>query len=385
MVRLGKPLRIAQVTGLISTKYGGFERFMVAMAQACQTRGHQLSCIWEEAPTIAQVAADLNAAGATSLIMPAVGHNAAFFLRLARWMHDTGIDVVHTHFNPASTLALTAARLVQVPLPLAMMHSSPLPQGGATLGRKSMFVARLRRSFTARIFAVSEAITGQLGQLGLAGRAPRTHYLGVPAPAVGKPRAEKRRELGLRDDDFVVSCVAFHDPIKGVDVLLRAVGLLAARVPQLRVIEIGGLLDPAPTAALKRLAVEVGAGDRILWAGWRNDVSEIMQCSDVYCQPSRSEGLPLSVIEAMRAGLPVVATRVGGVHEAVADGETGFLVARESPEPLAAALERLACDRDLGREMGRRGRLRAADRFDLELQVTRLLDSYEQMAATIAG
>lgn len=379
MTKPERALRIAQVTGLISLKYGGFERFMVALARACCDRGHRLYYVWEADPTSAAFKADLALAGAESLVMPATGRPARFLAEMALWLHRTGIDVMYGHFNPASLLALAAARVVQVPLPLCFFHSGILPAGQTTLPLKNRLVMRARLSLAARTYAVSAAVRDQIVSLGLGGRTPELFYLGVPRPVVGRSRAEVRREFGLANEDVVVACLAFHDPIKGVDVLLRAMGILARRTARVRLVQVGGSMYPSETQALHELAAEVGVGQAVVWAGQRNDVMDILNGADVYCQPSRSEGLPLAILEAMAVGLPVVASCVGGIPEAVINGQTGILVAKESPGELADALEALASDVALRKSMGEQGRLRALEMFALDNRVRLMLDQCEQM------
>ena len=115
--------------------------------------------------------------------------------------------------------------------------------------------------------------------------------------------------------------------------------------------------------------------------GLRDDIDSILTAADVFVQPSLSEGLPLAVLEAMGFGLPVVATRVGGVPEAVVDGDTGYLVPPGNPEALAAALARVIESADRGTSMGAAGRDRAVAKFSVE----RMADAYRQLFRELRG
>ena len=110
----------------------------------------------------------------------------------------------------------------------------------------------------------------------------------------------------------------------------------------------------------------LGLSGRVRLAGERRDVPELLAAADVFVLPSASEGLPVSVLEAMAAGLPVIASRVGGVPEQVSDGETGLLVEPGDPSDLTAALDRLIADPSLRRRLGAAGRARAEQAFDLD-------------------
>ena len=132
---------------------------------------------------------------------------------------------------------------------------------------------------------------------------------------------------------------------------------------------------------LRRLAHELGFAERVHLLGLRDDVDTILTAADIFAQPSLSEGLPLAVLEAMSFGLPVIATRVGGIPEAVVDGETGYLVPPGDPETLAAALTRVIESADRGASMGSAGRERAAAEFSVE----RMTDAYRQLYHELRG
>jgi glycosyltransferase involved in cell wall biosynthesis len=352
---------------------------MVALASACCERGHRLYCVWEAEPTNAVFKADLAAAGAESLVMPATGRPARFLAEMALWLHRTGIDVMYGHFNPASLLALAAARLVQVPLPLCMVHTGFWGGESVDVNWRSRLVIRARRSLAARVHTCCRAVGDEILGLHLGGRAMQPFYLGVSIPEFKRPRSDVRRELGFTETDLVVACVAYHGLQKGLDILLRAVALVARRVPAVRVVQVGGGPDVQLTESLKSLAEEVGVSRHVIWTGLRNDVPDILSAADVYCQPSRWEGLPLAIMEAMLEGLPVVATRVNGVCEAVEEEQSGILVEPESPEALAEGLVRMLRDAPLRRRMGERSRQRGIEMFLLERQVRFLIDRYEHM------
>ncbi|MBK7947565.1 MAG: glycosyltransferase [Deltaproteobacteria bacterium] len=139
-------------------------------------------------------------------------------------------------------------------------------------------------------------------------------------------------------------------------------------------VAIAGRGDEEPN--LRRLAAELGIGSRVHLLGLRNDVDRLLEAADVFVQPSRSEGLPLAVLEAMAAGLPVVATRVGGMGEAVVDGETGMLVGAERPDELARALRSLLEDDALRRRMGIEARARAEAEFSVETMARRYVELF---------
>jgi glycosyltransferase involved in cell wall biosynthesis len=129
-------------------------------------------------------------------------------------------------------------------------------------------------------------------------------------------------------------------------------------------------------ATLRRDADARSVGDRVHLLGLRNDVADLLASADVFVLPSRSEGLPLALLEAMFAGLPIVATRVGEVPTALAEGEAGLLVEPGRPDELAGAIERLLSDSALARRLGERARARAVAEFDVATMAARYESLY---------
>jgi glycosyltransferase involved in cell wall biosynthesis len=172
----------------------------------------------------------------------------------------------------------------------------------------------------------------------------------------GAPRSRR----AVRDRPRILSVGRLKAP-KDFPTLVRALGDL--RPDSFEAVIVG---DGPDRQLLEEEIHELGLEDRVSLAGERRDVPELLAGADVFVLPSRSEGHPVSVLEAMAAGIPVVASRVGGVPEQVSDGETGLLVEPGDPTELAAALRRLTADPRLRRRLGAAGRVRAEQAFDLD-------------------
>jgi glycosyltransferase involved in cell wall biosynthesis len=175
---------------------------------------------------------------------------------------------------------------------------------------------------------------------------------------------------GAAPRELVIGCVGRLDRVKGHDVAIRAL----AKLPGARLVIIG---SGSERQALRDLATEVDAADRVSLPGWSDRVPEALAGFDVFCHPSRYEGLGLALIEAMLAGLPCVASRVGGVPEVL--GECGLLVPPEDPDALADALARLATDPALRARLGTDAVRRAGTAFN----VGRMAGAYQDLWARI--
>ena len=204
--------------------------------------------------------------------------------------------------------------------------------------------------------------------------------IGVRPVARQVARAELGRELGidLGPSRPVVVVPARLHPMKGHVDLLAAVAELQSDLPGLVVLCAGG----GPLAAqLPALAAAVGLGGIVRFIGHRNDVAQLIAASDVVALASRREGLPLALLEAMAAGRPVLATAVGGVPEAVQDGEVGRLVPARRPEVFAAALRQMVTEPLVAARWGEAGRREVAARFSASASTRRLEAVYDEWLA----
>jgi glycosyltransferase involved in cell wall biosynthesis len=191
-----------------------------------------------------------------------------------------------------------------------------------------------------------------------------------------------REEFGIAPDALVLGTVATLRPYKGVDVLVRAGALLVDRFPNLRILVAGGDegTDTSVREGLRELIDELGVADNVILMGFRADIPDVIEAMDIGVNSSDFEGSPLSVMEYMEAGKPVVATAVGGVPDLITEGAQGLLVPRRDPEALAAALAELLADPDRRAEMGASGRQRRRREFSVEATVDHVADLYEQVA-----
>jgi glycosyltransferase involved in cell wall biosynthesis len=225
---------------------------------------------------------------------------------------------------------------------------------------------------------VSEAQRRTYEKIGVAAERMSTVPNGIRPRGPGAGRSAARAALGLDPDQPVVLTVGRLTVMKGHRYLLDAVPGLARLVPDVAVVVLGtGHLQ----AELAAQAEALGVADRVHLAGHRPDARMLLDAADVFVLPSRHEGMPLVLLEAMDAGLPVVATRVIGSEEVVVDGETGLLVRPRDPAALEAALARLLADDDLRERYGRAGRARFVEGFTSARMAADTLAVYDRVLA----
>jgi glycosyltransferase involved in cell wall biosynthesis len=196
-----------------------------------------------------------------------------------------------------------------------------------------------------------------------------------------------RREWGVEPDEVLVGQVGRLSAWKGPEDLLAAAAQVAARRDKVRFVLVGDVV-PGEEERLGRLRAQsaaLGLEDRVIWAGFRTDVPQVMAALDLLVLPSRlPEPFGMVLLEAMATGKPVIATDQGGPREIVRDGETGFLVPPGDPTALAEAISTLAADAALRRQMGLAARARAVQRFSLTPYVAAVEALYQDLLRATA-
>jgi glycosyltransferase involved in cell wall biosynthesis len=353
---------------------GGAEHLLLSAARAHDHERYAISVAYL-LPWKSTLVDDLRAAGVTVHCLGAHrAHDPRWPLRLRRLLRDHGFDIVHLH----SPMVAGVARLVVRTLPRAgrprvvttehnEWWSYVVPTrvvNGVTFALDDAHVAvseDVRQSVPRRLRAhVQTLVHGTSVDDAIAARAQRP---------------EARAELGFAADDVVAITVANFRAQKAYPDLLAAVRLAAERAPHLKVVSVGqGPLEAEIRAEHARL----GLGDRFRFLGYRDDPLQVLAACDIFTLASRYEGYPIALMEALAVGLPVVATAVGGVPDAVRQGVEGLVVPSARPDLLADALVELATD------AARRDRLAAAAlkrgrQYDIARAVRQIESLYDRL------
>lgn len=296
------------------------------------------------------------ALGARVLPLPRP-RDPAFGDLIVRFLTAHPADVFHIHVGTGREDwdGARAARRAGVPVVIQTQHQPWLFRDHRKIARVLQAVDPVDHVIT-----VSEAQRMSYERIGISSERLTTVPNGICPRGPGPGRAAARAALGLDPDQLVVLSVGRLTVQKGQRHLLDAVPRLAACFPDLAVVVLGqGHLHEQ----LRAQAARLGVADHVQLPGHRTDARMLLDAADVFVLPSRQEGMPLAVLEAMDVGLPVVATRVIGTTEVVADGETGVLVRREDPAALETALAALLADPRLRARYGQAVRQRYREHF----------------------
>jgi glycosyltransferase involved in cell wall biosynthesis len=289
-------------------------------------------------------------------------------------LREFGPDLLSTHSAKAGWIGRTVGRSLGVPT-LFTAHGWSFTEGKPAMERRFYIgLERLTASLAGRIITVSDydrdlALRNRVAPPGKI----VTVHNGMPDVAAGlraAPAAPVPR---------FISVARFEEP-KDHPSLIRALGRLKEVPGELEIVGDGPLMPRS-----QRLAEELGVAPRIRFLGLRSDVAELMAGAHAFVLVSDWEGFPRSILEAMRAGLPVVASDVGGVRESVEEGVTGFRVPRGDLDALTDRLSRLAGDPSLRAEMGARGRRRYEAEFTFERMLEETLAVYREVTGSGRG
>jgi glycosyltransferase involved in cell wall biosynthesis len=297
--------------------------------------------------------------------------------RLGAFLRRERVDLVHAHQYTPFLYALLGRWLYRRPPVLFMEHGRHQPDYPR---RKRIWANRLLLEKRDRVVGVGETVRRALIENeGLPAGRVSVIYNGVHlAPLLNGAhnRGEVRRELGLGADDLVMFQVARLDPIKDHATAVRTLARVLPHRPDASLVVVG---EGPERPSIERTVRELGVGNRVRMLGLRTDVPRLLAGADLFLLTSVSEGIPLTLIEAMARELPVVCTDVGGIPEVVVHGTTGLLASAGDDAALAGHVLRLANESALRAELGRRGRERACSLFAESVMVERYRRLYQDM------
>ncbi|GAB4507881.1 MAG: glycosyltransferase [Sulfuricaulis sp.] len=295
------------------------------------------------------------------------GNDYVLPLKLARLFRQTKTDIVHTRNPEAFFYGFLGAKLGGIKAVVHSEHGRFFPDKW-----HRMWVQRLFTRFTDRVFAVSEQLKRDLVMhVGLPASQVEVIYNGVKADRFPVNKTAIRRALGISDGDIVIGSVGRLAPVKNYGLLLRAVpGLLGHH--DITVMLVG---DGPERARLEALAESLQIRQRIRFLGHRDDVHDLLAAMDIFVLPSHSEGMSNTLLEAMAAGTPVVASAVGGNTEIVRDQRDGLIFAPNDLEQLHARLALLCDDPVYGKRLGEAGYARVSQAFGIQAMIA----GYEQL------
>jgi glycosyltransferase involved in cell wall biosynthesis len=382
---MSRPVTMVQYwAGCPGTADSKWHQFL-ALVQRCREQGWRSYLVWSRMPENPALAEPFRQAGCAIILQPRSRRNfdLASVWRTYRLLRRLRCDVFHCHNDHTSPLigATLAGVSVRVWSKLAM--SLHYERGVSPTGIHRLLPSvRVSGMLAHHVHAVSEAVGQELIDAGVP--ATKVESLRCPIDLECYNRedgARFRRELGLARGDLLVVTVGRAIPVKGWDVLLGAFQRIVAECPTARLALVGGIdskEDCGFAGMVQGLVQQAGLTEKVHFVGRRSDVAVCLAAADVFVLPSRSEGQPLALMEAMASGLPCIATAVGGIPETIAHRENGLLFERENVGALTSLLRSVLSDAALRRRLAQAAK-DSSTAFGIEPYVESLLSLYGRL------
>ncbi len=376
------PLHI--VHGVLSLDVGGLERIVLSLVRAGRLRGHRVTVVCVERPGM--LAAEAEAAGATvvSLDKPP-GRLPGYVTKAGDVLTGLKPDVLHTHQIGAAWYLGQAARSLGVPV-LHTEHGNEFARSPSWIKTlKVRLFLRQTAQFIDKFCCVSQEIAGAVTRWWTVAR---TKVEVVPngietdAPDDLPSPAATRASLGIAEDAPVIGTVGRLTEVKRQDLLVRAVAKLRTTIPDVRLVLVG---DGAERSRLEALAREVGLTGRAHFVGYQSRPEQYLRIMTAFALTSRSEGFPVALLEAWRAGVPAVCSAVGGIPGVLTHETDGLLFPYEDEAALISSLSRLLEDRALRARLAGAGHRVVRERYSLQRMASEYEARYRALIAARTG
>lgn len=382
---MNRPITLVQYWGgspkTVHSKY----QSTLAVFQQSQKQGWRNYLVCYRMPDDPELLEPFRKAGCEVFIQPPSSRN---FDLVSVWltyklMRRLKCDIFHCDNDHTSPMIGAALARVPVRIWSALSMSSYYEKGIAPKGlHRFMPSTRVTCLCAHRIMAISEKVRLELIESGCSGKHIDTIYTPVDYMRYSTAAKGKiRDELGLNPSHILIATAGHAVPVKGWDIAIRAFAKVHNVIQNARLVFIGSTTSSKESKTFRQLTdltKHYKLSKYIHFLGHRNDIPEILKSSDIFILPSRSEGMPGALIEAMAVGLPCVAARAGGIPEVINHGENGLLFERESVEELAGHLVRLIGDQSLRTKLASQASSRARA-FSISAYVDKVVKCYKTL------
>jgi glycosyltransferase involved in cell wall biosynthesis len=359
-----------------SAEFGGTEQSLLHILAGLDRRRWQPVLFHHPGPGITPLVKEAESLNVKLRQMPRMMGKRSLVTCLPQFVRQLRAEhpaVFHAHLNNplACKDGLIAAALARIPAVIGTVQLFVNLPLNAFISAQQRFVTTI----VDRYIAVSQHIAARLEQsFRIPAEKINVIHNGIRSAAFNRPASTAIRAAltcGATGKPMILTSARLAEQ-KGISHLLRA----AALVPHATFVLAG---DGPDRAKLQAQAAELGLNKRVLFLGYRHDVADLLACCDLFVLPSLFEGLPLSILEAMAANKPVVASAIGGNDEVIVHGETGLLVPPADPQALAAAIQTILSKPELARRLALAGRARVYEQFSAETMIERVTKIYDQI------
>ncbi|OEF96809.1 glycosyltransferase family 4 protein [Desulfuribacillus alkaliarsenatis] len=366
-------MRILHIIG--GGEYGGAEQYLVNLARKLQGSPYQIqmACFYDS-----EFAAVLRKYQIpVHTVLPSSRFDFTLAQKLRRLMIQEKIDIVHTHGVRANFFGRLAARKLKLPIATTVHSELRQDYQNPVAYMLALGMERMTQPLTTRYIAISNSIKQDMIKRGIPEQKIEVIYSGIDFAEFVE---EKTSTLELPQPP-VIGIVGRLQEVKGHRYAIMAMPAILQKYPEVNLVIIG---DGPLKEDLMKLAKQIQVADNVHFLGFQQSVSSLLNQFDIFLMPSLSEGLGLSLIEAMSQGIPVIASEVGGMVDVVQDTgdlltSTGILVSAKDANAIAENAKLLLADSNIAQQMGMRGQADVLKRFNSERMIAEIADFYEKL------
>lgn len=361
----------------VSSETGGVPRHIAYALESAREKGFSIvvAC-----PSDGEYAEKFRNLADAYLDLPLKPYSIRSLFSLNRYVKENGICLVHSHGKGAGMYARPLGILNPGVKVVHTFHGIYVEKYSKAFRMLYLFIERILKHFTDAFVCVSEGERQEAFRLGIA--VPQRTYVvnnGVDTKifcphAVNK--SDYRKQFGLDENAYIAGCVARFDVDKGHEYLIPAFGKFLDVCQEARLLLVG---SGEGQDKVRELSEKCGLRDKVIFAGTRSDIPDLLQVFDVFVSASLKEGMPYTLIEAMASGVPIVATDVVGNRDVVTDGKTGRLVAPKDTDALYEGLQKAFCDRNATRQYAENGVSFAKEALSVEMAEEQLFGIYSAL------
>jgi len=294
------------------------------------------------------------------------------------FIKKNNIDIVHTHGSKAGILGRFAARLAGIKVNIHTIHGWSFNDCQPWLFRKLIiWLERLVGEFTDRLIVVSrhDKQKGLKNHIGSEDKYVLIHY-GIDYAEFNRDGQKIKEELGINSKDLVVANISCFKPQKSPLAFVKLAYLVSQNIPDVKFLLVG---DGVLRGKIERLILRLNLQKQLILTGWRRDIPDILSAADVFVLNSLWEGLPVTALEALASGRPVIATHTGGISEVIIEGRNGFLVSPTDMQGMCKKLTILLRNPDLRKAMSGNAKEALTSDFLLDSMVEKTKNLYKDL------
>lgn len=358
-------MHIIELMGMSSTKYGGLEKYNIELVKICSK--HIYHFVYDTMPENQNYCIDIKKNGAFLHILPHAGKLLNITKYILHLVALYRIDIIHFHFKHYAIAPII--KILHPHIKLIVTYHCEIKYFNIF----RVIERKFYKLFFNNILCVSNGVKDSA--IKILGNSSKYQVLYLGCKNGGITNSHLKKELNISNECIILTTIGFDFQIKGIDILIESIKILKekTRVHSFKVLIVG--FNDINSQKLISILKKYGLSDTFISLGVRNDIDNILNITDIYLQPSRSEGISLSIMEALNHGIPIIGSNVGGIPEVVIDNYNGLLFSMGNALELSEKIELLLNDINLRKSFGEKSKI-LSYKFNIYESIKKLSSLY---------